>query len=112
MTNQLSRFAATVITILVGTLISDYSVNLLSEKIGKSYTGVALGMLATIVIFYPLFTILEKYIKHLSSKYIQKSKSITGNKIGGLMMGFTLAILILFMMFASVWYGLNPIPFL
>ena len=64
-------------------------------------------MVATVVIFYPLFTFLERYIKNISSQYIQKSKTVTKSSFWGLLLGFTFAIAILFVMFASVWYGLK-----
>lgn len=104
---KLTRIAVFSITILIGTLISDYISAYFVSTIGKTYKGVAINMIATVVVFYPLFSLLEYYVKKASKRYIQKSKSVTGNSFLGLIIGFTLAILVLFMMFASVWYNLN-----
>lgn len=110
--SKLSQFAVFSLTILIGTLISDYTVNYFTGLIGKTYNGVLLNMLVTVLIFYPLLNILDLYIKKVSRKYINNSKKAVGNSSIGLILGFTLAILVLFIMFAKVWYNLDALSYL
>ena len=110
--SKLSQFAIFSLTILMGTLISDYSINYLTNTIGKTYNGVLINMVATVIIFYPLLNLVDTYIKKVSKKYIHQSKKVTGNSSIGLILGFTLAILVLFIMFAKVWYNLDALSYL
>lgn len=109
---KFNRFAILTLTILIGTLISDYAINYFTETIGKTYKGVWVNMAATVIIFFPLLSMLDAYVKKASRTYIKTSKKITGNSFWGLILGFTLAILVLFILFANVWYKLDAIEYI
>lgn len=109
MTTRLTKFAILSLSILSASLISDYAVSYFSSWSGKNYKGVAMGMFVTVIVFYPLFSLLERYIKKASSSYIKSSKKMAGSSFFGLIIGYALAILVLFIMFAIVWYDLNPV---
>lgn len=96
------------ITILVAMLLSDYLVIMMEEYVGgKSYKAVALKMLIIVVVYFPVFSFLEKYIKKVSTTYTKTSKMVAKSSMLGLTIGFSVALFLLFVMFSLLWYDMN-----
>jgi len=59
-----------------------------------------------VVIFYPLFTKMEEWVKKISTRFIRTGKSVAGKYLG-LFLAFFVAMLILFYFYAKMWYNIN-----
>jgi hypothetical protein len=105
------KYAVIIIAILLAELVHAYAHSfLLKYKNGVSaYESVALSMAVAVLVFYPAFHFIEKYIVYASHKYLEATKKISGGNTLGLFIGFAIAIFLLFMAFAQVWYQRNLI---
>lgn len=101
-----TKFVVFTLSILIASLFSEYLVSLLSEY-GKDYKAVAIRMIVTVAIYFPLLTFMEKYIQRASKRYAQASKGVAKSSTLGLTIGFVLALIILFALFAFVLHGKN-----
>ncbi|HEY8401732.1 MAG TPA: hypothetical protein VIK89_10740 [Cytophagaceae bacterium] len=109
MKRKLTNFAVFALAILFADLLHAYVESYLhhwKEGQGK-YMAVAISMSLTVIVFYPIFHFLDKYIELASKKYIEGAKKISGGTITGLAIGFSIALFALFAAFAQVWYNKN-----
>jgi len=108
MYRYLFRFAVMSITILTANLITNSISNWLVtfRNQMKPLTFTLMGMAITVIIFYPLFALLEDRVKDLSAKVIKKGKSLAGKYVG-LVVTFALCIAILSWFYARMWYHIN-----
>ena len=102
------RFVVITLTILTINLITnaitDYMVSYKNHYRPIAFTF--LGMAITVVIFYPLFTKLEEWVKIISVKAIKSGKFVAG-KFFGLLFTFLTALLILAYFYTKAWYHIN-----
>ena len=107
------RFVVTTLTILTATLItniiSDFMVSYKNHY--KPVTFTFLGMGIIVVIFYPLFTKLNDWVKEISIKAIKSGNSVAG-KYFGLFLTFLVGLLVLFYFYARIWYHIDFIQVL
>jgi len=96
------------VTILTANLItnsiSNWLVTFRTQM--KPLTFTLIGMAITVIIFYPLFALLENWVKDLSARVIRKGKSLAGKYIG-LVLTFALCIAVLSWFYAKMWYHIN-----
>jgi dolichol kinase len=59
-----------------------------------------------VIIFYPLFTKLEEWVKGFSMKIIKKGKSMAGKYLG-LVLVFASCLVVLSFFYAKMWYHIN-----
>lgn len=105
---QLTKFTVYSITILTAYLISECLVNFLNSHYKeKTYSSVLIGMLVVLIVYFPVVTFLDKYIKRMSKTYINQSKGLSNNSHIGIIVGFLVMFFVLFVLFALVWYDLN-----
>ncbi|MFN6945435.1 MAG: hypothetical protein ACK4ND_10840 [Cytophagaceae bacterium] len=111
MNRKLTKYAVIVIAILIAKLIYAYAHDFLHHytEAKSPYKSTALSMAAIVLIFYPVFHFMDKYFKKTSEKYMQATKKVAKNSYLGLFIGFGVAVLLLFMAFANVWYGKNAL---
>jgi hypothetical protein len=102
------RFAVTSITILTATLltnaISNYMITYKNHY--KPFTFTLVGMGVIIVIFYPLFIKLEEWVKNISVKVVRSGNSFAGKYLG-LPLTFLVCLLVLFHLYAKMWYHID-----
>jgi hypothetical protein len=102
------RFVVTTLTILTANLltnvISDYMVSYKNHV--KPVTFTLLAMCIIVVVFYPLFTKMEEWVKTLSIRVIKSGKSLAG-KYFGLTFAFLAGLLILSYFYAKMWYHID-----
>ena len=102
-TQKLTKYAIFALTVLIASLLSDYLVDLISsEFVDHSYKGVAIEMCIIIIVYYPAFTIIEKLVLQASKKYVISSKKAVKSSSFGLLIGFVIAVLVLFYLFAKM----------
>lgn len=104
----LFRFFVITITILTANLLTtalaDYLVTYKNHI--RPVTFTLLGMGITVIVFYPLFTKMEEWVKRISTKFIKTGKSVAGKYLG-LFLAFLIAMLVLFYFYAKMWYDIN-----
>ena len=102
------RFVVTTITILTANLltnaISDYMISYKNHMKPLTFTLIAMGII--VIIFYPLFTRLEDWVKALSVKVMKSGKSLAG-RFFGLILVFIAAIALLCYFYAKTWYHID-----
>ena len=108
-----TKYATIVLSILTASLVNEYvvkRVNLYYKE--PTYLSVLIGMGVTVLIFVPLFGLLGKWITNASKAYLKTSKKVSSNSYRGLFVGFLLAFLILFVLYAKIRHGLDVLVFL
>jgi uncharacterized protein YacL len=109
-TQKLTKYAIFALTVLIASLLSDFLVQLISAKfVNQSYQGVALEMFIIVIVYYPAFTIIEKFVLKASKEYVKSSKKAVKSSSFGLLIGFAVAVLILFYLFARVKHNMDLI---
>ncbi len=108
--HNLSKQAVFVISVLLAALINGIAIAIISSYYeGHTYTRVVLEMIVITLVYVPLFAFLGSYVEKYSKEYVQKSKTtFSKNRRVGLLIGFLLALLLLFILFALIRHGLNP----
>jgi len=69
-----------------------------------TFTLIAMGII--VVVFYPLFTKMEDWVKALSLRVIKSGKSVAG-KYMGLTLAFLAALAVLCYFYAKEWYHID-----
>jgi len=102
------RFVVTTLTILTANLlttaISDYMISYRNHLKPVTFTLIAMGII--VLVFYPLFTKMEDWVKALSLRVIKSGKSLAG-KYMGLTLAFVAALAILCYFYAKEWYHID-----
>ncbi|HLN21586.1 MAG TPA: hypothetical protein VK213_10885 [Bacteroidales bacterium] len=108
MTRYIFRFFVITITILTANLlttaISDYLTTYRNHV--KPFTFTLIGMGVIVLVFYPLFTKMETWVKKISSGFIKTSRNVAGKYLG-LFLAIVLAMIILFYFYLKLWYGID-----
>ncbi|MDX2189080.1 MAG: hypothetical protein SFY32_04385 [Bacteroidota bacterium] len=80
MNKKITQFSTIAISVLIGNFIIDL-IMMKTEPYLRSKSlqmTLVLRMLASVIIFYPVFTLLEVYVKNLSEAFIKSTKQLTG----------------------------------
>jgi hypothetical protein len=104
----LFRFFVITVTILTAnlltTVISDYMITYKNHVRPATFTFIAMGII--VVIFYPLFTKMQEWVKKISMKVIKSGKGVAGKYIG-ILLTFFLIMLVLFYFYGKMWYHID-----
>jgi hypothetical protein len=102
------RFVVTTVTILTANLlttaVSDYMISYKNHVKPVTFTLIAMGII--VVVFYPLFTKMEEWVKALSVRLVKSGKSLAGKYLG-LTMAFLAALAVLCYFYAKAWYHID-----
>jgi hypothetical protein len=102
------RFVVTTLTILTANLlttaVSDYMTTYKNHVKPLTFTIIAMAII--VVVFYPLFTKMEDWLKSLSVRFIRSGKSV-GGKYAGLFITFLGGLLVLMYFYAKMWYHID-----
>lgn len=101
---KLNKFIVTVLTILMLQLIADWVVTFFNNAHKNKYLSVLIYMAVIVILFYPMLTFLNRYIATFSKKYVKGSGHLSKNKYVGVLVGFFIALLILFSLFAILMF--------
>ncbi|HPY66944.1 MAG TPA: hypothetical protein PLI41_00980 [Bacteroidales bacterium] len=108
MYRHIFRFAVTTLTILtanlITTVISDYVIGYKSNFKPLAFTLLSMGII--VLIFYPLFMKVDKWVNKLSVRIIRSGRSLAGKYLG-LFLAFITALFILTFFYARMWYDIN-----
>ena len=110
MYRKLFNFAATLITLLSANLLTSFITDkLISYKWELKplrFTLISMGIIA--IIFFPLFTWLQKWLDKLSRRFVKAGHAVAGKYIGFFLMLLT-GLFILMGLYAHLWYGINVV---
>lgn len=108
---KFTRYAVFIIAILSAELLVEYLMTFLPdfESARQPYLSTLTGMAVTVFIFYPAYTIMEKFTRRATDKYVKTSRKMSRSRFKGIFLGFLLALFLLFMGYANLWYNKNPI---
>ncbi|UOB18543.1 hypothetical protein [Abyssalbus ytuae] len=107
-TRRQTKYAALVISILSASLINEYLLKLIKSYYEEpTYKSVVIGMLATLIVFFPLFNFLSKWIGKVSKVYVNTGKRVSSARNIGLYVSFIFALFILFVLYAQNRHGLD-----
>ncbi len=109
MHKKLSKYVMIGIAILLAELLNAFFL-LIMEKYKSSempYRSSAIQMVASLVVYYPVFTFLEKYFKSGSKNLIVNTKKIAKHNYGGLVLAFAVAFLLIWIIMVRIWYNRN-----
>ncbi len=102
------RFFVITLTILTANLIttalSDYMITYKHHVKPITFTFIGMGII--VVIFYPLFTKMEEWVKRFSVKFIKSGKGVAGKYLG-ILLTFIIALLVMFYFYAKMWYHID-----
>ena len=113
MYKKLFKYAVMSITILAANLLTSKISSILSgfRTHYKPLTFTLAAMAIIVIILYPLYSHLEKWLTILSANVVKTGKSF-GGKYAGLFLMFFLCLAILLCFYAKMWYQINVIHLL
>jgi uncharacterized protein YacL len=108
MTKSLLKIFVLIISILLANLITIWiDKYLMTFKWNFSpYVFTAIGMGAIVIIFYPLYTHLDKWQPFSATSYIKAGKKFAGRKVGAIL-AFLIAFFGLFYLYGKEWFNVN-----
>ncbi len=109
MKKKISNLAMIGIVILLAELLNAFFL-LVMEKYKSShmpYRSTAVQMIASLIIYYPVFTFMEKYFKDGSKQLMSNTKKVAKNHIGGVILAFILVFFICWIALVRIWYDRN-----
>lgn len=106
---QSTKYAIYAVAVLSAALINEYILKYVKKHIDQQgYLLVLIDMLVIVLIFAPAFALVTNYAKKISKAYLKTSKKIS-SKNNGIFLGFIVAILILFILYANLRHNINVI---
>lgn len=107
MSKKITKYVIIGIAILLAELLSAFFF-LVMQKYKSSempYRSTAIQMLASLVVYYPLITFLDKYFKSGSKNLLASTKKIANHHIGGVILAFAIAFFLIWVALVRVWYN-------
>ncbi len=103
-------FCSTILTVnLITTAITDYLMKYKNHTDVLKFT--AIGMVVTVVVFYPFFEYINRITEKATSSFLKKGKNFFG-KILGIYIAFLVYAGILYCLYAYIWFGANVLKIL
>ncbi len=107
---KLTQYAIYAVAVLCAALINEHIIKYVKTHIEQDgYLLVIIDMAIVVLIFAPAFGLVTKYTKKLSQAYLKTSKKFSSTNKNGTLFGFTIAIFILFILYASLRHNINVI---
>jgi hypothetical protein len=108
MYKNLFKFMVLILGILLANLITMWIDNymMLYKLKFPPYIFTWIGMAVIILIFYPLFTHIDKWSTKAGEKFVKAGKKVIGRKIGAIL-AFIAALLFLYFLYGKEWFHSN-----
>ena len=105
---KITKYAIYTVAVLSATLINEFIIKYVKKHVDQQgYILVLIDMLIVVLIFAPAFALVSNYTKKISKAYLKTSKKMSSNN--GILLGFIVAIIILFILFASLRHNISVI---
>ena len=108
---RFTKYIVITLAILVAELVGAYILLITSKykSMENPYKSAVVQMIVAVVTFYPTIIVVDKYMANWSKDYLNKMQKATKNKFWGLLVGFSLAFLLLLMAYVKVLYNRNMV---
>ncbi|MCS6823292.1 MAG: hypothetical protein NZ529_03285 [Cytophagaceae bacterium] len=108
---KLTQYIITIIAILIAETIDAYFFLVMNKYKSNTmpYRSTLIHMLCSIAIYYPLITHLDKYIKKATKGYVKQSQKLGTGNFNGMLIGFIVFFVIIWMVLVRIWYNRNMI---
>jgi len=109
-TKKLTKYSIYAVAVLSAALINEQISKYVKQRIDQQgYILVLIDMLIIVLIFAPAFALVNKYTKKISKVYLKTSKKLSIHNKNGILLAFTIAIFILFLLYAHLRHHLDVI---
>ena len=78
-------------------------------KTENIYKTNAIAMAVIVLVYYPTFKALNVFLKYSAKKYLTRTKKVAGGGFLGILLGFLIALVLLFFINLKVRYGIDII---
>ena len=107
---KLTQYAIYAVAVLSAALINEHIIKYVKKHIDQQgYILVLIDMAIVVLIFAPAFALVTKYTKKISKAYLKTSKKFSNSNKRGTLLGFTIAIIILFILYALLRHDIDVI---
>ena len=105
---KIFKFMVLIIGILLANLVTIWIDNYMLTYRWKYSPHVFtwIGMGIVVVIYYPLFTRIDKWASKAGDKFMKAGKKLVGREIGAIL-AFLVALLILYFLYGNEWFDTN-----
>lgn len=104
-----TKYAIYTVAVLSAALINEFILKYVKKHIDQQgYLLVLIDMLVIILIFAPAFALVTNYAKKISKVYLKTSKKLSSRN-NGILLGFIVAVIILFILYANLRHNINVI---
>lgn len=109
MKRTFTRFVVFSVAILSAELLVQYLTKQLPSyrRPGQPYYSTLIRMSLVVAVFYPCFLIVSGVMEEVAKTYVKNTKKITSGWWRGMIICYTLALILLLWGFAYVWYHRN-----
>lgn len=103
---KFQRYMVIVVVILLAELVNAYFLLILQKYKSDNhpYRSTFIHMVVMLVLYYPMITYLDKYLKSGSQQIVKHSQTITKNRNLGMFIGFIAVVILIWMALAKIWY--------
>jgi hypothetical protein len=106
---KLTKYVILIFTILLADIIKEIILHYIGfhKNFRHPYTSVAMGMGIIVLVFYPLFLLMETIMEKIAESYIQNTKKIVGSNLKGLIIALFVGLGALYFVYLKVWFNVN-----
>ncbi len=105
---KLTQYAIYAVAVLCAALINEQIIKYVKKHIDQDgYLLVLIDMAIVVLIFAPAFALVTKYTKKISKAYLNTSKKLSSKN--STLLGFTIALIILFILYAKLRHNIHVI---
>ncbi len=107
MKRTFTRFVVFSVAILSAELLVQYLTTRMPNygQPGRPYYSTLIRMALIVAVFYPSFLIVVGVMERVAKMYVKKTKKVANGWWRGMIICYTVALLLLLWGFAKVWYG-------
>ncbi len=105
---RLTKIIILVFTILFADVVKELALHFMHiEKNSTSpFRTVAIGMIIILVVFYPIFSIMDVVMEKMVSGYVRGTKKVAGGSLKGLIIAFVIGFAIIYCVYLYAWFDI------
>ncbi|HSZ26297.1 MAG TPA: hypothetical protein VK766_11275 [Cytophagaceae bacterium] len=109
MNKKITKYVIIAIVILLAELLSAFFFLVMDKYKSQEmpYRSTAIHMLTSLIIYYPIVTFLDGFLKSGSKNLIKSTQKATKNHLAGLLLAFAGAFFLIWMALVKIWYNRN-----
>lgn len=106
---RITKFIILVFTILFADVVKELVLHFfnITKNPNQPLRSVAIGMIVSIAVFYPIFTAMDVVLEKMVSSYVRGTKRVAGGSNKGLFVSFIIGVAILFALYLYAWFDIK-----